>query len=331
MAPDRLRERWLRQTSDAGVRIALADGDDPRAVDAARLLADSGITPLLIGGSAARGGEGIEVIDPREPGSPVAEAVAQVIDEQARKRGLDAAEAVALAIDPLTVGVASVRAGVADGCVAGASRSSADVARAALRVIGMAPGRVTLSSSFLMAMPDGRAFAYGDCAVVPEPDAEQLADIAVATSDTFAALTGETPIVALLSFSTKGSAEHSSVDVIREALARVRDARPQLAIDGELQFDAAVVPHVGDAKAPGSPAAGRSNVFVFPNLAAANIAYKITERLAGAEAYGPLFQGLAAPVNDLSRGCTAHDIVSISTITAVQATGGVGDAPEGGE
>ncbi|MFM7212703.1 MAG: phosphotransacetylase [Actinomycetota bacterium] len=331
MAPDRLRERWLRQTADAGLRIALADGDDPRAVDAARRLADSGITPVLITSQGALAGDGVDTLDPQDPGSSVAEVVAQVVDAQARKRGLDAAEAAALSLDPLIAGVASVRAGVADGCVAGASRASADVARAALRVIGMAPGRSTLSSSFLLSLPDGRAFAYGDCAVVPEPDAEQLADIAVATADTFEALTGETPIVALLSFSTKGSAEHSSVDVVRDALARVRQQCPQLAVDGELQFDAAVVPHVADAKAPGSPAAGRSNVFIFPNLAAANIAYKITERLAGADAFGPLFQGLAAPVNDLSRGCSAQDVYNISAITAVQATAGDQHAPQGGE
>ena len=331
MAPGRLRERWLRQTADAGLRIALADGDDSRAVDAARHLAASGITPVLITSERGRAEDGIDVLDPRDPGPQVAAVVAEAVDAQARKRGLDRAEAAALAVDPLMVGVSSVRAGSADGCVAGASRASADVARAALRVVGMAPGRTTLSSSFLMALPDGRAFAYGDCAVVPEPDAEQLADIAMATADTFAALTGHTPVVALLSFSTKGSAEHSSIDVIRRAVDRVRQVRSTLAIDGELQFDAAVVPHVADAKAPGSPVAGRSNVFIFPNLAAANIAYKITERLAGAEAYGPLFQGLAAPVNDLSRGCSAEDIYNISAITAVQAASGVQHAPEGGE
>lgn len=330
MAPDRLRERWLRQTADAGLRITLADGDDARALDAARHLAESGITPVLVSADLPKAGDSIDVLDPRDPGPSVAAVVAEAVDAQVRKRGLDSAEAAALAVDPLLVGVASVRAGTTDGCVAGASRASADVARTALRVVGMAPGRMTLSSSFLMAMPDGRALAYGDCAVVPEPDAEQLADIAIATADTFSALTGQTPVVALLSFSTKGSAEHASLAVIREAVDRVRSSRPTLAIDGELQFDAAFVPQVGDSKAPGSPAAGRSNVFIFPNLAAANIAYKITERLAGAEAYGPLFQGLAAPINDLSRGCSATDIYNISAITAVQAASGVEHAPQGG-
>ncbi|MFM9135333.1 MAG: phosphate acyltransferase, partial [bacterium] len=175
------------------------------------------------------------------------------------------------------------------------------------------------------------ALAYGDCAVVPEPDAAQLADIAISTADTFAALVGEGPVVALLSFSTKGSADHSSVDVIREALVRIRRERPGLDVDGELQFDAAFVPHVGAAKAPGSPTAGRANVFVFPNLAAGNIAYKITERLAGADAYGPLFQGLAAPVNDLSRGCSAEDVYNISAITAAEAVAAAQHSPQGGD
>lgn len=330
MAPDRLRERWLRQTANAGVRIALADGDDARVREAAGRLADSGIAPVLVTSDLTAARPGVDVLDPRAPGANVAAVVAAAVDQQARKLGLDAAESAALAQDPLTVAVASVQAGVAQGCVAGASRSSADVARAALRVVGMAPGRATLNSSFLMALPDGRSLAYGDCAVVPEPDAEQLADIAMATADTFAALTGQTPVVALLSFSTKGSAEHASVEVIRQAIDRVRQARPELAIDGELQFDAAFVPHVGDSKAPGSPVAGHANVFIFPNLAAGNIAYKITERLAGAEAYGPLFQGLAAPVNDLSRGCSAEDVYNISAITAVQAATGGQHAPEGG-
>ena len=331
MAPSRLQERWLLQTADAGLRIVLADGDDPRAREAARRLADSGLTPVLVTADESAATGGVEVLDPRAPGGQVDEIVAAAVDRQAAKRDLGADERAALATDPLMVGVAAVRAGQADGCVAGAARPSADVARAALRVVGMAPGRTTLSSSFLMALPDGRALAYGDCAVVPEPDAEQLADIAAATADTFSALVGEQPIVALLSFSTKGSAEHSSVDVVRDALERVRRQRPDLAVDGELQFDAAFVPHVADAKAPGSPAAGRANVFIFPNLAAGNIAYKITERLGGAEAYGPLFQGLASPVNDLSRGCSAQDVYNISAITAVEAVAGVQHSLQGGE
>jgi len=223
MAPTRLQERWLLQTADAGIRIVLADGDDPRAREASRRLAEIGIAPILVTSEKGATAEAVECLDPREPGEAVAAVVAEAVDRQASKRGLSDAECAALAIDPLMVGVAAVRAGRAHGCVAGATRASADVARAAIRVVGMAPGRRTLSSSFIMA---------------------------------------------LLSFSTKGSADHSSLEVIREAVERVRVMRPDLAVDGELQFDAAVVPHIAQAKAPGSPAAGRSNVFVFPNLAA---------------------------------------------------------------
>ena len=331
MAPGRLQERWLRQSAGAGARIALADGDDARAHDAARRLADAGITPVLVTASDASLPIGAERIDPRSPGDPVAAAIESAAERQAARRGMDADERRRWSADPLTVGIAAVRAGAAAGCVAGATRASADVARTAMRIVGLGAGRATLSSSFLMAMPDGRTFAYGDCAVVPEPDARQLADIAVATADTFATLVGEEPVVALLSFSTKGSAEHPSVTTVREAVEIASGMRPDLAIDGELQFDAAAVPVVADAKAPGSPVAGRANVFIFPNLAAGNIAYKITERLAGAEAYGPLFQGLAQPVNDLSRGCSAEDIYNISAITAVEAVVGAQHSQLGGE
>lgn len=322
MAPGRLQERWLQQAAQARLRIVLADGDDVRAQQAAHRLADVGVVPTLVtqaGGDRGEGGEGIARLDPRDPGDEIAAVVAEAVEHFARRRALNAVEQSELAADPLLVAVAAVRTGAADGCVAGATRASAEVARAGLRIVGLAPGHSTLSSSFIMAMPDGRAFAYGDCAVVPEPDAQQLADIAIATAETFQVLVGEEAVVAMLSFSTKGSAEHASLDVVREAVDRVRIRRPELSIDGELQFDAALLPHVGDMKAPGSPAAGRANVFIFPNLAAANIAYKITERLGGAEAYGPLFQGLARPVNDLSRGCTAEDIYNISAITGVQA------------
>ena len=331
MALGRLQERWLRQAAGAGVRVVLADGDDPRARGAALRLADSGVTPILVTSDAPVPSSGVKSLDPRDPGDAVGAVITEAVARQAAKRGLDTAEQAALAVDPLVVAVSAVRAGYADGCVAGATRSSADVARTAMRVVGMAPGRTTLSSSFIMALPDGRALAYGDCAVVPEPDAAQLTDIAISTADTFATLVGEQPVVALLSFSTKGSADHSSVDVIRDALGRIRRERPELDVDGELQFDAAFVPQVGAAKAPGSPTAGRANVFVFPNLAAGNIAYKITERLAGADAYGPLFQGLAAPINDLSRGCSADDVYNISAITAAEAVAGAQHSPQGGE
>lgn len=330
MAPSRLQDRWLLQTADAGLRIVLADGEDPRAHEAAGRLVEAGITPVLVTSDLGGLREGVERLDPREPGSAVEEVVAEAVDRQGRKRGLSDARRAELRTDPLMVAMAAVCAGQAHGCVAGATRPSADVARAALRVVGMSPGHATLSSSFLMAFPDGRALAYGDCAVVPEPDAEQLAGIAIATAETFEALVGEEAVVAMLSFSTKGSAEHASIDVVRRAVELVQRARPGLQVDGELQFDAAVVPHVAAGKAPGSPVAGRANVLIFPNLAAGNIAYKVTERLAGAQAYGPLLQGLGRPVNDLSRGCSAEDVYNISAITAVEAVARGQHASEGG-
>lgn len=290
-----------------------------------------GIAPLLVSSDGTLRDEGFDVIDPYDPGDAISAVLEAALARQAAKRPVSLDEQTAFRADSLTVAIAAVAAGIADGCVAGAARPSAQVARAALRIVGMAPGRSTLSSSFILTLPDGRVFAYGDCAVVPEPDAQQLADIAISTAETFTALVGEEANVALLSFSTLGSADHSSIDVVREAVRLVRERRPELNVDGEMQFDAAIVPEIAASKAPGSPTAGAANVLIFPNLAAANIAYKITERLGGSHAYGPLFQGLAAPVNDLSRGCSAGDIVTIASITAVQAVAAAPSPAHGGE
>jgi phosphotransacetylase len=203
--------------------------------------------------------------------------------------------------------------------VGGSTRPTADVIRAALRVIGLAAEATVMTSSLLIVLRDGRVFGYGDCAVIPAPDERQLAEIALWTSRTFHELTGLIPAVAMLSFSTKGSTDHPEARLVRAATALVRDRAPGLAVDGELQFDAACTAAVASRKAPGSLVAGRANVFVFPNLAAGNIAYKITERLANATAVGPILQGLAAPMNDLSRGCAAADIVHVALISALQA------------
>lgn len=315
----RLQEQWLLQTSGAGLSVSLADGDDPRIRSAAASIASFGITPVLVTSDRTGIPKTIESIDPTNPGDLIISCIREV-DERAQSSGkIGATNIKELLRDPLLVAVAAVRSGRVQGCVAGASRSSADVARAALRMVGLRPERVVLSSTFIMVMPDGRIFGYGDCAVIPEPTPEQLAEIAISTAETYVNVVGDTPIVAMLSFSTKGSAHHSSIDAIREATRIVEMRWPELIIDGELQFDAAINPIVGQSKAPKSPAAGRANVLIFPNLAAGNIAYKATERLAGAEALGPLLQGLVAPVNDLSRGCKTQDVLNISLITAAQA------------
>ncbi|HEY3685536.1 MAG TPA: phosphotransacetylase [Streptosporangiaceae bacterium] len=320
MPPDLLR-RWISALDGAAIRVVLPDGDDPRVIAAAaRLAADTPVRPVLIGGfggDGAAGAAGVPVWRVRELAAD--REVREVLAGAVRDGGGPPSVVVERVSDPLYLGAAAVRLGYADACVGGAARPTGDVLRAALRVLGLRPGISTLSSSFLMALPDGRVLAYGDCAVLPEPDEAQLADVAIATAGTYADLTGGDPVVALLSFSTYGSAAHPHVDRVRRATERVRAARPDLRVDGELQFDAAVVEAVGQAKASGSPVAGRANTLIFPDLAAGNIGYKITERLAGAVALGPLLQGLTAPMNDLSRGCSADDVFTVAVITAAQA------------
>jgi phosphate acetyltransferase len=191
--------------------------------------------------------------------------------------------------------------------------------RPALQILGTAPGCKTVSSMFLMVMPDGKLLGFGDCAIIPDPTVDQLADVAIATAKTYKTLTGIEPAVAMLSFSTKGSAEHDMVTKVREATALAHQKAPDLLLDGELQFDAAYVPSVGERKAPGSPVAGKANVFIFPELNAANIGYKLVQRLAGAQAIGPVSQGLAKPANDLSRGCSPEDIRDVCCIALLNA------------
>lgn len=289
-----LLESWHAQATVNPARVVLADLGDPRA--------DAAAARLTAGG----------LVDVVAPVLDRADAGILTTADAAVRQGLDPD-------DPVVAAAILVRAGMADAAVAGATRPSADVLRAGLNVLGVAPGVGVVSSSILFVLPDGRVIAYGDCGVVPDPDEVQLASIAVSTARTFEVLSGESARVAMLSFSTRGSARHARVDKVRNATALVGDLAPDLVVDGELQFDAAWVPEVADMKAPGSPVAGGANVFVFPDLDSGNIAYKITERLGGARAFGPLLQGLDGVFHDLSRGCSADDIFDVAVIAGLQA------------
>lgn len=293
--------------------IVLPEGEDSRVIKAAQFLAQEEICKVtIIGGNQTVTATGLDQI--KLSNAPNRDTFAQALWDK-RKHKLERIEdARALLTDPLYYGAAMIKAGKADGCVAGSVATTADVIRAAIHVIGLKKGTSVVSSTFLMAMPDGRVFTYGDCGVVPYPNVHQLADIAIDSARTHQMLTAQTPKVAMLSFSTKGSASHPRSELVRNALEIARGKSPSLTIDGELQFDAAIDPSIATRKAPESAVAGHANVFIFPNLDAGNIAYKITERLAGATATGPILQGLAKPMMDLSRGCSWEDIVNAACV-----------------
>jgi phosphate acetyltransferase len=238
--------------------------------------------------------------------------------EKRKKKGISREDAAKIVRDPLFFGALLVKFGKVSGVVAGAVNTTGAVLKAALQVVGVKPGLATVSSSFIMVTPDflgeDRVFLFGDCAVVPNPTAEQLADIAISTAETRASLIGDKPKVALLSFSTKGSAKHELVDKVTSAVEILKSRNVNFEFDGELQADAAIIPAIGAKKAPGSNVAGLANVLIFPDLQAANIGYKLVQRFAKAEAIGPVIQGLAAPICDLSRGCSAEDIVNTTAL-----------------
>lgn len=316
-------------------RIVLPEGTEERTLKAANLLLADGVADIILIGNPSEiekmaAGFGLNhigkatIVDPKNHAKK--EAYAQLLFELRQKKGMTPEKAAVVVEDPLFLSCLMIKNGDADGEIAGARSTTGDVLRPALQIIKTAPGISCVSGTFLMFLKDKTygedgLLIFADCAVMPNPTAPELAQIAISTAQTTRSIVGKEPRVAMLSFSTKGSASHEMVDKVVEATRIAKEMEPTLKIDGELQADAAIVSSVAQLKAPGSEVAGNANVLVFPTLEVGNIAYKLVQRLSGAEAVGPILQGMAAPVNDLSRGCSVDDIYKMVAITANQAIG----------
>lgn len=331
-----LFEKLTVRAKETPQRIVLPEGTEPRTLTAANRIIGDGLAEIILIGNKAdimamadelklTNIEKATIVDPAD--EKVIDKYAPLFYELRKKKGISMDEARLTTHNPLYLGCLMVKAGDADGQVAGAMNTTGNVLRAAFQVIKTQPGIDVVSGAFLMLLPKDLPYGtdglmvFADCAVVPDPDARQLAQIAVSAAQTARDIAGITPYVAMLSFSTKGSAKHERVDKVVEATKIAKRMDPNLIIDGELQSDAAIVPGVAQTKSPDSPLSGRANVLVFPSLEVGNIAYKLVQRLGGVQAVGPLLQGLAAPVNDLSRGCFPEDIYKTIIMTCNQAIG----------
>ena len=324
----------LKERAKANVKtIVLPETEDKRTLAATEKILKEGIAKVILVGneeavkkSAAEDGydiSGAQIVDPAT--SEKTQGYIDKLVELRQKKGMTPDQAKEILLNQYPYyGVMMVKMGDADGMVSGACHSTADTLRPCLQILKTKPGTKLVSAFFLMVVPNcdmgaNGTFIFADAGLEQNPDPEKLANIAISSADSFKLLVEKEPVVAMLSHSTKGSAKHADVDKVVEATKIAQELAPELALDGELQLDAAIVPSVGASKAPGSEVAGKANVLVFPDLDAGNIGYKLAQRLAKAEAYGPLTQGIAAPVNDLSRGCSAKDIEGVIAITAVQA------------
>ena len=318
-------EKFRKLAQSKKKTIVLPEGEEERVIQAAAFLKkEKLLTPILLGdadkinklGTSLKVDlKGIQIYNPVK--SEYYSKWAEMYYQMRKHKNVTPEQAKETVKNPLFFGAFMIHEGMADGAVAGSINTTGDVLRAGIHIVGLAEGVNVVSSCFIMVLADGKILTFADCAVIPDPDPEQLCSIAISSARTHQLLVEQEPYIAMLSFSTKGSAQHPHVDKVIKATNLLKEKMPQLKVDGELQFDAAYVESVGKRKAPGSPVAGKANVYVFPDLDAGNISYKITQRLAGAEAIGPIIQGLKKPFNDLSRGCSVDDIINVACICAI--------------